>query len=171
MTVTIIRGQENALVVARQIVKSEGISIRPEALENIAAIITDRIESGGPDGASYIQLDGSKVDLRKFVVGAAIDAGAGIMTGTQKDVVSFGNPFAKKSWNLTKQHMMERDSPDRAAMLKAHAVKADAAEALSTGDPNNPWSRAGFNLTEQMRLERTDPERAAHLAAQEGVTL
>ena len=70
------------------------------------------------------------------------------------------NPFAKATWNLSRQSMLTRSDPAAAKRMKAEAAQAEGR--------SNPWTKAGFNLTTQMKLTRENPTLAAQLRMEAG---
>lgn len=68
------------------------------------------------------------------------------------------NPFAKGTFNLTRQFEIMRVNPKLATELKK-AVNPTTAVF-------NPWLREQYNLTSQMEITKEDPEAAKVLKAQ-----
>src|SRR5712691_5994826 len=115
-----IRGYENTRAVIRSVVAANGVQVSSDDEKALVDRLVDAIVPGDPP--RFRDADGSERDLLAYV------SFFGTPKNDRKRPSTEPNPFVKLSWNITSQHRLLRDDPQRAAQLQRDAAAAGSVQ-------------------------------------------
>jgi hypothetical protein len=160
-SVLVVKGQANASAIVRSLLDQHGL---PALTKEGSDVLSAKFEAGLVIGHGVVSFDGRPLIDELQAIHADPETRPRFFEAAEPSSPAgsgdLPNPYAPGTFSITRQHLIERRDPQRAAALREAARKIQPAK----DDGGNPFVRGpSWNVTEQHRIFKADPARAEQL--------